>query len=59
MPADPEALTRALLSLLEQPETWESLGQAARQTVLESYTIEQVSQQYEDLFLRESGVDSE
>lgn len=58
-PANPEALTSALLALLVQPETWIPLGQAARQTVLETYTIDKISRQYEQLFLRECGVDSE
>jgi len=58
-PADPSALTQALLALLDHPENWAVLGQAARQTVLEAYTIERISQQYEQLFLHESGVVSE
>jgi glycosyltransferase involved in cell wall biosynthesis len=55
-PADPSALTQALLALLQHPENWAALGQTARQTVLEDYTIERISQQYEQLFLHESGV---
>jgi glycosyltransferase involved in cell wall biosynthesis len=58
-PADPSALTQALLALLQHPENWAALGQTARQTVLEDYTIERISQQYEQLFLHESGVVSE
>ena len=49
----------ALIDLLQHPERWAALGQAARQTVLDSYTIERIAQQYERLFLRENGVESE
>jgi glycosyltransferase involved in cell wall biosynthesis len=53
--ADSGALAQALCSLLAQPEKWEPLGEAARQTVLDEYTIDQVSQQYETLFFAERG----
>lgn len=53
--ADSGALAHALCSLLAQPEKWEPLGEAARQTVLDEYTIDQISQQYETLFFAERG----
>jgi len=55
--ADSDALTQVLCSLLAQPEKWESLGESARQTVLDSYTIDRISQRYEKLFFAEHGVD--
>ena len=56
-PADPDALAEALLLLLEHPETWQALGTAARQTVLESYTIDRIARKYEKLFLAECKAD--
>ena len=56
---DAPALADALIALLQQPHTWKSLGRAARQTVLDAYTIEHIARQYEQLFLRESGADLE
>jgi glycosyltransferase involved in cell wall biosynthesis len=57
--ADPVALAQAVCLLLSQPEIWGSLGESARQTVVDSFTIEQISQQYEKLFFAEHGVDLE
>ncbi len=56
--ADSDALARVLCSLLAQPEIWESIGEDARQTVVDSYTIDRISQQYEKLFFVEHRVNS-
>jgi len=47
-----DALAQELISLICQPETWDVLGQAARRTVLESYTIDKIARQYEQLFFQ-------
>lgn len=48
---DVDALTNALFNLLEQPEKRERLGQAARLTVEEKYSLERCVSEYEALFL--------
>lgn len=48
---DIEGLTNALLSLLEHPEYRERLGQAARKTAEQKYSLDRCVTEYEKLFL--------
>ena len=46
---DAEAIAAAIIKLLENAPLRAAMGQAARQRVLESYTIERVADRYEEL----------
>jgi glycosyltransferase involved in cell wall biosynthesis len=50
-PGDPEALTRAILELHLHPEARQRLGDAARSTVVERYSLEAMLHKLEDLYL--------
>jgi glycosyltransferase involved in cell wall biosynthesis len=50
-PGDPQALARAILDLHRQPETRRRLGDAARRTVAERYSLEAMLQRLEELYL--------
>jgi glycosyltransferase involved in cell wall biosynthesis len=54
---DSNALAQVLCLLLDQPEIWNDLGEAARQTVIDSYAIDQIALQYESLFFVDRGDD--
>ena len=47
---DEEALAAALMKLLRDPELRARMGQAARKRVLENYSVDKVSDRYEELF---------
>jgi glycosyltransferase involved in cell wall biosynthesis len=50
-PGDPEALARAILKLYRQPEARRRLGDAARRTVAERYSLEAMLKRLEELYL--------
>jgi glycosyltransferase involved in cell wall biosynthesis len=50
-PADPEALAGALLDLARRPEERRRLGDAARHTVAENYSLQAMLQRLEALYL--------
>jgi glycosyltransferase involved in cell wall biosynthesis len=50
-PGDPEALARAILELHRHPEMRQRLGEAARRTVMERYSLEAMLQKLEELYL--------
>ena len=50
-PGDPEALARAMLKLYRQPEARQRLGDAARRTVAERYSLEAMLKRLEKLYL--------
>jgi glycosyltransferase involved in cell wall biosynthesis len=50
-PGDPEALARAILKLHRQPEARRRLGDAARRTVAERYSLEAMLKRLEELYL--------
>ena len=50
-PADPEALAGALLDLARRPEARRRLGDAARRTVAENYSLQAMLQRLEALYL--------
>lgn len=50
-PGDPEALARAILELHQHPEARRRLGDAARRTVAERYSLEAMLQKLEALYL--------
>jgi glycosyltransferase involved in cell wall biosynthesis len=50
-PGDPEALARAILALYRQPETRRRLGDAARRTVAEQYSLAAMLARLEELYL--------
>jgi glycosyltransferase involved in cell wall biosynthesis len=50
-PGDPEALARAILELYRHPEARQRLGDAARRTIVERYSIEAMLQKLEELYL--------
>ena len=50
-PGDPEALARAILELCRHPEARRRLGDAARRTVVEQYSLEAMLHRLEDLYL--------
>jgi L-malate glycosyltransferase len=49
-PGDPDALAEALLQLLREPETAQSLGEAARRRYEARYRPETMTRRLEDLF---------
>jgi glycosyltransferase involved in cell wall biosynthesis len=51
-PADVEALKTGLLRMLAQPDLRVNLGAAGRATVQSSFSLDQMGERYEDLFLR-------
>jgi rhamnosyl/mannosyltransferase len=56
-PRDPVALSEAVNELVSRPDLATQYGQAARNRVMETFTIEQMVDQYNDLytFLREDS----
>jgi glycosyltransferase involved in cell wall biosynthesis len=50
-PGDPEDLARAILELARQPEERRRLGDAARNTVAERYSLEAMLERLEELYL--------
>jgi glycosyltransferase involved in cell wall biosynthesis len=50
-PGDPEALARAILGLQRQPEARQRLGEAARRTVAERYSLKAMLRRLEELYL--------
>lgn len=50
-PGDPQALARAILDLHRHPETRRRLGEAARRTVAEKYSLEAMLRRLEELYL--------
>jgi L-malate glycosyltransferase len=50
-PGDPEALARAILELYRRPETRRRLGDAARRTVAEGYSLAAMLKRLEELYL--------
>ena len=50
-PGDPEVLARAILELHRHPEAQRRLGDAARRTVVERYSLEAMLQRLEELYL--------
>ena len=50
-PGDPEALARAILKLYRQPEARQRLGDAARRSVAERYSLEAMLKRLEKLYL--------
>jgi glycosyltransferase involved in cell wall biosynthesis len=50
-PGDPEALARAILALHRQPEARRRLGDAARRTVTEQYSLTAMLTRLEELYL--------
>jgi glycosyltransferase involved in cell wall biosynthesis len=51
-PADVEALKTGLLRMLAHPDLRVNLGAAGRATVQSSFSLDQMGERYEDLFLR-------
>jgi glycosyltransferase involved in cell wall biosynthesis len=51
-PRDHEALARILIELLDQPNLIQEIGQKARQTVLDRFTIQKQAQAVEDVYKR-------
>ena len=47
---DPQAIGRALVTLLEDPPLGRRMGQAARQLVVDNYSTDRVIDRYEALF---------
>jgi glycosyltransferase involved in cell wall biosynthesis len=50
-PGDPQALARAILALHRHPEARRRLGEAARRTVAEKYSLEAMLRRLEELYL--------
>jgi glycosyltransferase involved in cell wall biosynthesis len=50
-PGDPKALARAILDLHRHPEARRRLGEAARRTVAEKYSLEAMLRRLEELYL--------
>ncbi|MEM2026012.1 MAG: glycosyltransferase family 4 protein, partial [Desulfurococcaceae archaeon] len=49
-PADPEAIARKILLLIEDDKTRKMIGETARRTAVERYSWEAVSQRYHELY---------
>lgn len=55
LPGDPHALAEAIINLASDPERRDAFGQAARQTILEKFTWEQVVSQIVQLLKKATG----
>jgi len=55
-PKDVSALTNSIVLMLDDKPLREKLGSAGQALVRESYTLDRMCQQYEQLFIREIGV---
>ncbi|MBM80351.1 MAG: glycosyl transferase family 1 [Planctomycetaceae bacterium] len=58
-PRDSESLGNAILHLLERPELRQSMGYESRQLVSERFHLNKVADQYEAIYRRVLGLDSE
>jgi glycosyltransferase involved in cell wall biosynthesis len=55
-PADPEALRKAIIQLLEDDRQRAQLGQAAQATIINKFTVDRMCKAYEALFLSLPGM---
>jgi glycosyltransferase involved in cell wall biosynthesis len=49
-PGDPESLAQSLQALVNQSELRQRLGRAARQVIVENYSLDKIADQYIDLY---------
>jgi glycosyltransferase involved in cell wall biosynthesis len=50
-PCDPAGLAAALLDALNDPPKWTEVAQTARDTVVPSYSLDRIADQYEELYM--------